>query len=169
MYLKAQSVDVFPISRARSTNPTARLISEEHLLNLVRSICDTDSFVVTKDFIESNDLEFMIHGYYFKILGNSIPLDQFSSEIWATIYLDTSDNNYVTLFGSDSDEADPAARTFNGLNLTSEIPTSNDGRTSHTLLLLKKDANNWIVPDESRLKFDAESIRDIKIKWSAYQ
>lgn len=157
MYFLSNQIEVFPISVDRPSKPAARVLSENNLLNLIRSLNDYPSFVISKTY--NNELfEFMIYGYYIKLEG-TIDFSAIEGDnIYATIFLDTSNTSYPQLWASDSGDS------FTGVVFTAspeeaEIPTLiKDTYQKYTLHILQKSGNSYTIPPESRTRFTIDEI-----------
>lgn len=80
-YLDSNKVSVFP-SANRVGYPNSRLTNETNLTGFIRHITgtDKDSFVITQQYTQDGDFEFVLHGYYFKI-----PCSEISGTVYAHI------------------------------------------------------------------------------------
>ena len=159
-YLASNKIQVFPSTKRGSYHPSARLMSEASLVNIVNKLIDTDGFVVTpdEDVITTNSsgtitgqvtnkvFEFNIKGYYFKINTLNDLISSFSSDsnIYATVHLNTTDD-YVELAEQDDNSE------YQGLNFTNTLPNASSGY--YSLWLLAKQGGYWVVPIDSRVKF----------------
>ena len=159
-YLASTKIEVFPSTKRGSYQPSARLMSEASLVNIVNKLIDTDGFVVTpdEDVVTTNSsgtitgqvtdkpFEFNIKGYYFRIGQLSYLLDKFSgaSNIYARIHLNTADN-YIELAEQDDDGE------YRGLEFTNTEP--NETANYYYIWLLAKQNGYWVVPIDSRVKF----------------
>ncbi len=111
---------VFPTTKM---NPVNKLITEGNLTKLINNLIDMDSYIVPPQFdlsrvtwqenlgtlIEIHDiilgeqsLEFLIHGYYFKLPLNTASAIQNGNKLLAKIVIDKSHENYPELFGERS-------------------------------------------------------------------
>lgn len=70
-YLSSDRVTVFPYSNYRPTQPSSRTLNEYNLSNLVRHLTDYQDYILSYG---SNIIEFILHGYYFKLNLDSIQL-----------------------------------------------------------------------------------------------
>lgn len=177
MYIQSPLIDVFPISKNRLNFPTARALSEVNLIKWHRHMYDKDSFVVSKSFDESSPFEFMIHGYYVKLLdtntvvedGNNVTynlnLSGFEDgPIYAHIVLDVTNINYPVLFGTE----DVDNKTFTGVYFsnkseldTNVIPSKLINTETYSLHILNKQGTIYQVPSESLVKFEYTSFEAI--------
>ena len=170
MYINAPMIDIFPISKARDTFPTARSLSEVNLVKWHRNICDKDSFVISKTFNEKESFEFMIHGYYVKLLGSETgtPFSGMpDGPIYAHIMLDLTDENYPVIYGFDTLQQD-GKTVYTGVHFTStpdfsecEIPDPLLTVDEYSLHILNKSGTTYQVPLESLVKFSSTSLEGV--------
>lgn len=160
-YLASNKIQVFPSTKRGSYQPSARLMSEASLVNIVNKLIDTDGFVVTpdEDVVTTNSsgtitgqvtnkpFEFNIKGYYFIVSSLSDLISGFGSytNIYAKIHLNTTDN-YVELAEQDDDNQ------YKGINFVTSVPSS-PSAGDYYLWLLAKPGSYWVVPIDSRVKF----------------
>ena len=125
-------------------NPESRLNTEENTTRPYIVLCDyanssdalrhdKGSFVITETYNENNPFEFILHGYYFKILD---PRGLFTS----------SGKNYARIRISNSTEDDEDNVEF--------YPTRLSDVSTYYLLLL----DNNQIPESSKLKMDYKVI-----------
>ena len=102
------------------------------------------------------DLLIWLSNYFdFKILqGRPIRIE--IKEIYGNIIIERT-GNYNELWGQDDDDT----HLYSGITF-STTPLVDSTREIHSLLLLKRDTFDtefdWYVPDESRIRFEFESI-----------
>lgn len=182
MYINAPLIDVFPISKAREHFPTARALSEVNLVKWHRNICDKDSFVISKEFHSTEPFEFMIHGYYVRLLdsnvvnknGNnitySLDLSGFADgPIYAHIVVDTTNVNYPVLFSSETiDPNNTDMMIFTGVYFSSTpeldasvIPEELLNTETYHLHILNKVGSTYQVPLDSLVKFESTSLEGV--------
>ena len=70
-YLESTKIEVFPTSIARPGFPYARVLTEDHILDMIRSAAPTESYVLTDTYSDTAPLEFVINGYYVKVNATS--------------------------------------------------------------------------------------------------
>lgn len=168
----SRDVVVFPLSKSRNPSTSesviagvtpvdlnrTRLITEKSVSNLVYQLLDTYGFVIgTRALNDSSTLlevEFNLIGYYFKIM---LDLDSKKTENksvysdWDNIYASIKINpEYDEIDGQDTD-----SNVYTGLTLSNQLLTS---ESTYTLHILKKSNNEWVVPTESRKKFNSSSL-----------
>lgn len=158
-YAKSSDISVFPMAVNRAVRPTDNTLSERNLASLITSIVDKDSFVVSK----GEDLRFVIGGYHFVIyeLVNFLSANSSWSNIYATVQIDISNKDVPYLKGVDTETS------FTGVKF-SDVPGSDankdvGGTRYRTLHLLQKVDGEWIVPSESSVKFDQNSIGGLTV------
>ena len=154
----SNAITVFPSTKRGSTQRSARLISEENLVNIINKLVDKDSFVVsTNDGLSSiSPFMFNIHGYLFTVSALSNITTSFSSanEIYAYIITETNDG-YTELKGQDADSQ------YNGVNFVSAISDFPAiGATEHlySLQILQKVSGSWVIPNASMVKYNGVNI-----------
>ena len=171
-YLKSTQVAVFPSARRgqNSAYMDARLTTVAALARIINSLIDKDSFII-KD--AQNNLEFNIYGYYFKVdrraLIDLVNSDVTISDIYACIQLENMSATNVPytryeILGTDVDSTlnDEVVTIYNGLQiylLESKESIEDimlDGM--HSIHLLTKLNENWVVPEESIFKFEKSSL-----------
>lgn len=145
-YINSSNIIVFPATkRDASYQRQSRQMSEENLVGIINKLIDTNAFVIS---YEGNTIEFNIHGYYFKVSGINDIISSFSNNVYATITLSTN-GDYVEIANGDEDNQ------YKGLTLTDSEQT---GENVHCLKILQKINNMWGIPDESKIKFNINSI-----------
>ena len=141
-YLASNKIDVFPSTHRAGYETTARLITEANLINLINQLLDRESFIITNEenFSTATDLEFNIHGYYFKANKAALlALDAFPSAndiIEASITLSSS-GDYTTLSGSDE------SSEYKGLAFNIVSQATDDTSTTFYLPIVKYENNSW--------------------------
>lgn len=135
--MKSNKVFVFPcVNRSEKYDLKSKLLSEENITNIVKSLVDNKSFVINNDI---NNLEFVIDGYYFKL--SEKPGDT----VYATIHKE--EDNFLS-----GDTDDDENSYFEGLVISNE---PSDG-----CLPLLIDGS---VPDTSKIKFNSSSLNIMDI------
>lgn len=177
MYINAPLIDIFPISKNRMDFPTARALSEVNLAKWHRNICDKDSFVISKTYSANKPFEFMIHGYYIRLLSTNKDKDNatitrdFSGmtdgNIYAHIILDVTNENYPLLYGSDFEGSDKAV-VFTGVYFTNsaeldeeDIPEELVNTEIYSLHILNKSGSSYQIPLTSLVKFSSTSLEGV--------
>ena len=159
--ISSRNIKVFPSAKrgANATYAEARLSTEASLINIINQLVDVDSFVITDTYEGNKSLEFNIHGYYFKILSpqlNLIPLVPDAQDIFASITL-IPVGGLMELNGVDDDDSQNSLYRGLGIGASAQdaqqIPPV-DIYQIFTMHLLTKSGNNWIIPEESKLKFN---------------
>ena len=158
-YLASSDVTVFPSTVRGNTQRSARLISEENLVNIVNKLVDKDAFVISSE-VGLQFLEFIINGYYFKVnYANLIQQFPYSTDIFASIITGVNADAYTVLFGQDS-QSNYEGVAFSGSEPAGELP---DGQTRYNLKILTKSGGNWVIPKESLIKLKGFRIQDINV------
>ena len=164
-YLHTQSINVFPSTKRSNKQVSARLMTEASIVGIINKLIDKEGFVITKkeDINPQHSFEFNIFGYYFIVdsIQTLIDIDSYNDtpevkEIYGNIIIERT-GNYNELWGQDDDDT----QLYSGITF-STTPLVDSTREIHSLLLLKRDTFDtefdWYVPDESRIRFEFESI-----------
>lgn len=161
-YLASGDVTVFPSTVRGNTQRSARLISEENLVNIVNKLVDKDAFVISQD-AGLEYLEFIVNGYYFKVnYSNLIQLFPSSNDIYASIITGITGDNadkYTVLIGQDS-QSNYEGVAFSGTEPAGELQ---EGQTRYNLKILTKSGGSWVIPKESLIKLKGFRIQDINV------
>lgn len=168
--LASEKISVFPSTKRGNTERSARLISEENLVNIINKLVDKDSFVISGSpdtALSDTYIEFIIHGYYFKADREAL-IEQFTNSlnIYAVIYTENTESGYTVLKGQDTGGVNS---TYKGVHFfNNENGNSTDfenGDTRYCLLLLSRASTNddWYVPKESMLNIKGFRIQDINV------
>lgn len=168
-YLTSDKINVFPSTR-RTYSQTAfstRLMTESAIARLINKLIDYDGFVISEEINDNTIFELNIYGYYFQITNFVAFLNStFSSasDIYASIIIDPSGSpSYQELYVP---AENASATTFQGLIFSSDGNPSVTLPTNGFLKTLKiavKENSNWIIPDESRAKFNLRSVGLLEI------
>ena len=145
-YAQSKNIIIFPcVSRTykgTTTNPEvntkAKLMSEENITNIIKSITDRKSYLISRS---GNKFIFVLDGYYIEL---NIELNE---ALTGTQYVKLSYNksgNHLILHGDDPEGV------FLGLEISTTKPTSGE-----YLCLLY----NGETPTESYYKFDTKSMK----------
>lgn len=139
MSISSENIFVFPcVSRSKNYDLKAKLMSEENITNIIKSITDKKSYIINDDL---SNLEFVIDGYYFKLTGVELKENRYA-------YISTKKNgvtpNEFTLLIGDNN-----SNSFEGLIIDSAIP---DGKDYLTL------CEGGKIPADSKIKFSRESL-----------
>lgn len=139
----SENIHVFPcgsrsVDSANDLANRSRLLSEQNIVNIIKSICDRPSFVISKS---GGIIKFVIDGYYFEL-----DLEGTETNLYAKVVYSTSGGgtSYPTIQGD-------SGSNFAGLSLTS---TAGEVTANHLHLL---DANGNI-PESSKIKFTHNSV-----------
>lgn len=166
-YVASDKITVFPTTRRGSVQQDARLFTEKSVAGIINQLVDLDSFIITsKDDVGlDKPFEFNIRGYYFKVQRlrdiTNLFNESTSLTIYAVIYLDEG-NNYTELMGQDDSMGGTNNTVYKGVTFNNTPIT---GTNVFSLFLLSRSSSSstvWEVPEESRYKFDKESL-DIDI------
>ena len=100
MYLNSNQLEIFPVSKTRLTPfSSANILTEDNILNLIRSVAPSKSFVISDTYDASSTFEFVINGYYISIKGTSTNFS--GKDVYAHIFIDTSSPQYPHIWGVD--------------------------------------------------------------------
>ena len=174
-YPASESVTAFPTTKRPVQYRSARLMTEQNLVNIVNKLLDVDAFVITKEFDCSIDtttqlirnassIEFNIHGYYFKLTDIASIVNKFvpsivsdtnqvaqGTAIHANIHVFKT-GEYEELYGTDIDGS------YEGLILTLNKPLLSAYKS---LKILEYDGSKWVIPEESRYKYHSDRLKSI--------
>ena len=149
-YITSENVRIFP-SAYRKEYTEGKYNSEENFTNIINSIVDVDSFVISLD-TSTGLLKFVIHGYYFEILSFSL---QSNPNCWAGIRVEQGNNAIVNYNDSSIHDLD-SNNYFYGLVLDSTDPTSNnESNSSYKYYSLQVSSGGKLV---NQIKFSSDSI-----------
>lgn len=161
-YLASDNIKVFPSIGRTEKDADAELMNEGNISNIVRSLCrERKSYVLSKTFSDSAPFEFVIYGFYFKIIDVSTLKDR---PLYAHIYIkENPTGNYQLLTLADATGSDQhqildqkvdegESTEFKGVL----FDTSSEGGT-YTLQLLDGNGN---VPVTSLLHVKSNEILD---------
>lgn len=156
-YIESSKIEVFPTSIARPAFPYARVLTEDHILDMIRNVAPADSYVITETFSEIQPLEFIIHGYYVKLNATSSVKHSFGgNNVYAHIFIDTSSPTHPQLYGTDNES------TFTGVTFsdtaTVAAPTGLEHYEQYSLHLLKKSNGIFRIPMASHKCIDGGEI-----------
>lgn len=148
LHLKSAKIKVFPFGSNRVTNPVDRVLNEQNLTQIIKSVTDYDSYVIS---YEGNLIKFVINGYYVE----ADLTDLKDKPLYASITMEGEDYNYLN--GGDNlttvkEGSLEAESEFTGVNFANSL--EHVGGT-HQLQLLD---NNGNVPVTSLYKISGESI-----------
>ena len=141
--------ELFP--SALSTN-ASKFTSEKNITGIVRAVVDNNSYIISG---ASNEYEFVLNGYYFKIIYTA------GQNLWVGIYTDDHDR-LIGFTGSGQVTTEMSDGTnFRGLLLgTAEsdvIKTVSSGYNSYRLQIVK----NGRLNKDAMYKFSQGSIKGV--------
>ncbi len=156
-YLASDRIEVFPSCIKRPDFPYARVLTEDHILDMIRSVSPGESYVISEHYTDSAPLEFVIYGYYVKVHATTTKKHNFDGEnVYAHIFIDTTSTTHPQLYGTDEDSI------FSGVSFTSSATYSApEGLTNyehHVLHLLKKSGETFVIPSTSQRCVDGGEI-----------
>lgn len=158
-YLTSESIQVFPISTPRIQFPSDRILLESNLINFIKGYTDREGFVISTSYSPSQIFEFILHGYYCKILPQSDMTSPFTtSKVYACIIVEKSGTS--SLVGQD--QIDGTKYVYKGVQFVSDlrdiIDYDEDTQDLYSLLILEKVGAVYIIPSDSFIKFDNRSV-----------
>lgn len=155
-YLASNKIKMFPAgNRAESIDPNSKLMTEENLTLIRRSLYQKESFVISWD---GSNMTFVIHGYYFSAEGLDSTFDV-TGDLFAYICLSTVEQDYNKLQyigtgtpqGNNIDDGDHFGGIyFNTTDTHPDTPTGN-----WIKLQLLADGQ---VPSTSKLHWTTDEI-----------
>lgn len=157
-YFDSKKIEIFPISSSRPDFNYAHVLTEDHVLDLIRSVAPSYSFVLTEEYDPKKPFEFMINGYHVTLRGSEeSPLEFTWDNVFAHIFIDTYDPDYPRLWGYDSDDKFYGV-TFSTSENHSTPMILSDNVEKHSLHILKKVDGQYIIPHTSRKYIDGGYI-----------
>ena len=137
MSISSENIFVFPcVSRSKNYDLKAKLMSEENITNIIKSITDKKSYVINDDL---SNLEFVIDGYYFKLINKTLTGNQYA--YISTNKDDDPSSTFTILKGDDNG--------FQGLTISEQKPDDKDYLTL---------CEGGKIPVDSKIKFSRESL-----------
>ena len=185
--ISSNNISVFPLSKNRPNDRSARLFYEHNIANLIRQLIDVEGFIIQPS--SSTDLSlsvstdgdkiiirtgtpitFNLYGYYFSIAANSSLLTVNANELDAS-----GGNNIIKLFAvlNIDDKSNEIAGyddngVYTGLKITTDSIDAVDSTGRHAielcsiLITLDLDAGKWVVSgtmcDSSYSRFSTQSL-----------
>lgn len=146
----SSQVKVFPSAKRVNYQKTSRIFTESTLKDMQVLVSDKKSFVMSHE-IDNYTIEFVVDGYYFKLTSIDSITSNFNDKIYANITVTEEILNiddFSELNGQDEDNV------YKGLTLTDNPLTD----SAESLLILKKENNGWIIPEESMEKLTWKSL-----------
>lgn len=170
-YIQSGQIRVFPSVGRSNSDIESQLMNENNISQIVRSLCrERKSYVLSKD-LSTGSFEFVIYGFYFKILNASSTLSSIISggdEVWAGIKIDANaeanneSSNYQLLQLANTSAQNneivdlDVNGDFQGIMFGNKEADVNS--QDHTLLLLKKDGDIFKTPVQSLLHVNTTEI-----------
>lgn len=138
---------IFPSGKyANAGHLLSRKMTEWNLTNILRSITDQDSFVISNEYDLTKEFEFCVHGYYFCVPAN------FAFKTDDTPEVTLNGAVYVTIQLTAAEDSG----TYSELDSISfSESSSTDTDTQFTLQLLD---SNRTIPATSKIKFNQRSL-----------
>lgn len=142
-------------------------MTESAIARLVNKLIDYNGFVISEE-INNTLFELNLYGYYFQITNMLSFISNTSNFSGNTVYASVIINSigtpsYQELYVPSETSS---VTTFQGLTFTEDgnvtLPDSNN-YFSKTLLIARKENGNWIIPPESRIKFNFASVGLLEI------
>ena len=172
-YVSSENIQIFPIANRGAKDPLGRLTTEYNLTSILNKLLDVNGFVISWD-NNSKNIVFNLHGYLITANLTDI-INDFSDNIYAYIgitdYINGA-NDYEKKFlaqlgGGDVSSEDTTIDDYgkyNGVLFRSDDIKPSLISKSYNLHLLTKVNNEWVIPEDSKIKFRTnESCRSISI------
>lgn len=177
-YVSSNKIRVFPSVGRSNYDIESQLMNENNISQIVRSLCRSRKNYVLSTEFNTGPFEFVIYGFYFKILDasttlSSITSDEGTTEVWAGIKIDADaeannqSSNYQLLqlanTAAQNNEIIDLDREdkFQGIIFGStENEVKAEGENYHTLRLLVKDGDTFKIPAKSLLHLNTTEILD---------
>lgn len=138
------NIEVFPTTKRTSS----RLWTEKHTVSIINKLIDNeDGFVISNDL--SSGISFNVYGYYFNI--NSAGLVQIQNLISSG----TGDVYAKIIIENDELKGQDEGTVYKGVEFVTSLPS---GEGVHSLKILSKTNNGWIIPNSSKIKFNTKSL-----------
>ena len=156
-YLESTKIEVFPTSIERPGFPYARVLTEDHILDMIRSAAPAESYVLTDTYSNTAPLEFVINGYYVKVNATFSSRHSFGgNNVYAHIFIDTTSPTHPQLYGTDTGTSFTAVAFTDSATLA--VPNGLTNYEHHVLHLLQKSGNTFSIPLTSRKCVDGGEI-----------
>lgn len=184
-YISSDKIRVFPSVGRSNYDIESQLMNENNISQIVRSLCRSRKDYVLSTELSTGPFEFVIYGFYFKILDASNTLSSITSgegtkEVWAGIKIDanaeannTSSNYQLLQLANTSAENNEVIELdaieildkedkFQGIifGTTEDEVNGEQGENYHTLRLLVKDGDTFKVPAQSLLHIKSSEVLD---------
>ena len=141
------NVKVFP-STYRKQIPQGKYTSEYNFVNILNSLTDIDSYVISAD---NGVLKVVIHGYYFEI--SNFVLEQ-NLNLWLGIKIESGNNALVNYSKTSIDDLD-SNNSFTGLEYFTSEP-SNETTDKYTCYYLRVAEDGNII---NKVKLTTDSVK----------
>lgn len=165
IYLNSSAIDVFPTTKRSVAYRSARLLTEENIVNIVNRLLDVDSFVMTPVYEASKPFDINIHGYYIHINNIDNLTESFSSSnsVYASIKI-VKDNDYLELSGTDTllPDIQSEETVYDGVSFSDSEPTA-VAEGEYYLKILEKKGNTWSIPFDSQYKYSGAKFKVTEI------
>jgi len=149
-YAASDKIQVFPaVNRvAYGQYASARMLSENNMAQIIRSITDTSSFVISNGQISNTGtIDFCIYGYIVSVTLQSLNPATSDTAIYAQLEYDTSKKQ---ILGYDD------GTNYTGIKFSNTKPTSDK-----YLKIAERSGTAWYVPYESKCRFNSSSLTEI--------
>lgn len=164
-YYNSSNVSVFP-SAYRKVDTKGKYTSEYNFVNIINSIIDVDSYVLSTDTTLANDhiLRVVIHGYYFEIENFIKPTNK---ALYLAIRVENNTSNALVNFNNGSAAEDTAldqGSEFTGLYTGDTEPNTaaGEGYTIYTLQVCDFNGNlNNVRLSTDSIFFDNDKDSDL--------
>lgn len=162
--ITSNNIYTFPATRRGGSEPLAKLMSEQALVNITNRLIDVEGFVISDVDVLTDDepLEFNLFGYYFGIdepvssigLGTTYTSGSIYAHIELVFAIADDGIVYGELWGQDDNNF------YTGLVIDDALEyTAQHSGFVKTLKLAQLDnEGNWKVPEESKIRFSKDSL-----------
>ena len=155
-------IHIFPNSK--DTVAISKLFYEQNITNIVRQVTDKECYVicgrVNTDGTGKVDgkLTLSLYGYYLCIKNETDLVGLAKADSADAVYINIflNNNSPQELDGQTDSSGDD--RVFDPITLTTEKAISGANNTVYSLKILEKVSGKWQIPNDSKIKFNAESF-----------
>lgn len=168
MFVQSEKIHVFPSTIPRTHDAYARVLTEDHILDVIRSSSVDTNFVLTNEYKDDQPFEFVINGYYVLLDASSESKHTFAtfvpgtvpSNVYAHIFIDTTAHLHPQLAGADDTDTNEFTGVIFSDSATCNAPAAVSGHCEHHYLPLleKTAAGTLVIPASSRRTIDGGLI-----------
>jgi hypothetical protein len=161
-YIESSNIVVFPCSKHRTQHDaSSKLFYEQNITNLVRQVTDYPSYIIsgtvdTRTGLVTETLKLTLFGYYVELKeGTTLVNDNSTPNVYVKVNL--SSNDPKELFGQDNVEGE-----FTAIEILGGTSNPDPLYCLHLLHNYGSSEDEWKLVEDSYLKFNTTSIRDLK-------